>query len=553
MKIDYDTKSGKFLITEVKNDYKTVVGMPDRRFRSVSKVWAAPALRRNIEYIAANMMHAEFSPEAQQVIDEKLAKKTVKAPGFPKWYEFKNPPMSHQQEALDKFYPLDFAAILFEQGLGKTYTAINLTTAWRMSNQIEAAVVICPSAIKLVWEEELAEHCPIPTQREVLESGKYKKAEKFIQNKTDFQWMVVGVEGLSMGGAFEHVKKFVETRKCAIIIDESSRIKTPNKVRTDRCIALGKIAAKRVILSGTSITQGIEDLYSQFKFLDADILGYHSFFSFKAHYCDMVTMEVARDKFVPKIIGYKNEAELARSVAPCTLRVEKKDAVDLPEKVFTNRFVGMNPTQKKIYAEMKTEFFTQVGDSEYEAETVLEQALRLQQITGGHYPHDTGIEIQPRPIPGMNPKLNELMLILDEVTGKVVVWCQFRPEIQLVADALEKAEIQHVAFHGGCSHSEKKEAVSSFRQDPGVKVFLATRAAAYGLTLVEASTAIYYSQGYSLEEYAQSQDRIHRIGQNDPCDYIHLLCDKTIDTKIIKALAAKKNTADFVYNLIKES
>ncbi len=70
--------------------------------------------------------------------------------------------------------------------------------------------------------------------------------------------------------------------------------------------------------------------------------------------------------------------------------------------------------------------------------------------------------------------------------------------------------------------------------------------------MTEASTAIYFSQGYSLEEYSQSQDRIHRIGQNDHCNYIHLVCDKTVDTKIIKALEGKKNVADLIYSLVKE-
>ena len=108
-----------------------------------------------------------------------------------------------------------------------------------------------------------------------------------------------------------------------------------------------------------------------------------------------------------------------------------------------------------------------------------------------------------------------------------------------------------VQFHGGCDDTEKKFAVHSFRRDPETKVFLATRAAAYGLTLIEASTAIYFSQGYSLEEYDQSQDRIHRIGQKDSCNYIHLLCDRTVDTKVIKALKDKKSVAKMVYDSMK--
>lgn len=556
MIINYDSKTNKFLIQSNYNENSIVAGLPDRRFRKVSKVWAVPVLRRNIQYMAKHINNPQmFSKEALAVFNHKIAEFKGKPKGisqFPLWYDFKNAPMAHQTKALCKFFPLNEAAILFEQGLGKTFTAINLSTAWRMTNAIDSVVVICPSSIKLVWQEELDKHCPVPTQRHVLTSGKYNAVDKFIETKEDFQWLMVGVEGLSQGKAIDYVERFMLGRRCVIIIDESSRIKTPNKTRTDRCIKLGKMAYKRVILSGTSITQGLEDFYTQFKFLNPDIIGYNSFYSYRAQYCRTMQVEVGRDRYITKIVGYQNEAELIAAVAPYTTRVEKADALDLPPKTFINRNVEMNPAQKKLYRDMKDELFTEINDQEYEVTTVLEQMLRLQQITGGHYPHDTGEKIVPMPIPGKNPKIEELMSLMDEVSGKMIIWCQFRSEIELVVRALEKADVGYVEFHGGCSHEEKSYAVHNLRNDPRVKVFLATRAAAYGLTLVEASTAVYYSQGYSLEEYLQSQDRIHRIGQDDHCNYVHLVCNKTIDIKIIRALADKKNVADLIYSLIKE-
>lgn len=556
MIINYDQKTNKFLIQANFDENSIVMGMPDRRFRKGSRVWAAPALKRNIQYMAARMNNKSmYSPEAWAVYSGKRKEYEQPPMGeqqFPVWYDFKNSPMEHQDQALKKFFPLNEAAIFFEQGLGKTFTSINLVSAWRMTNNIDSVVVICPSSIKLVWQEELDKHCPIPTQRHVLVAGKYKAADRFIEEREDFQWLMVGIEGLSQGKAIEYVKRFMLGRRCAIIIDESSRIKTPNKTRTDRCIDLGKMAKKRIILSGTSITQGVEDLYTQYKFLNPEILGYDSFYSFRAQYCITTQIEVGMDRSVTKIIGYKNEDELIKTVGPYTVRVEKDDVLDLPPKVFTNRYVEMNPTQKKLYRDMKDELFAEIDGTEYEVTTVLEQMLRLQQITGGHYPHDDGEKVIPTPIPGKNPKIEELMTVLDEISGKAIVWCQFRSEIELVAKALQKAGIHFMEFHGGCTEEEKGLAVQSLRHDPKCKVFLATRAAAYGLTLTEASTAIYFSQGYSLEEYAQSQDRIHRIGQNDHCNYIHLVCDKTVDTKIIKALEGKKNVADLIYSLVKE-
>lgn len=558
MIIEYEQKSGKFLITCAPSEYAVVSGMPDRRFRKTTKTWAAPALKRNVEYMATHMSNPQmYSKEALTAFNEKRAQTAVVASGqsaqevFPPWYKFKNSPMTHQLSGLKKWYPLDYAAIMYEQGLGKTYTSINLSTAWRMTNKIDAVVVICPSSIKLVWNEELQKHCPIEYQSHTLTNTKSKSLENFISNKDDFQWLVVGVEGLSQGNAYDKILSFMVGRRVAIIIDESSRIKTNGKIRTGRCIKLGAMASKRVILSGTALTQGIEDLFPQFKFLDPNILGFNSFYSFRAHFCVMIKMEVKKDQYVPKIVGYKNENELIESVAHCTQRVEKADVLDIEPKVFMNRHVTMNPTQKKAYADMVEELIVSIDGVEYEVTTVLEKMLRLQQITGGFYPSDDGEKTVPKPIPGKNPKLEELIRALDDISGKVIVWCLFRHEIAMIAERLEKEGIGFVEFHGGRSGDEKEEAVKAFKNDPRKKVFLASRAAAYGLTLTESKDAIYYSQGYSLEEYSQSQDRIHRIGQKGTCTYCHLLCDKTVDVDVIEALNGKKNLADMVYNLIK--
>jgi len=181
MIINYDQKQNKFLIQCGFDENSIVMGMPDKRFRKGSRVWAAPALKRNIQYMEQRMNNKSmFSPEAWEIYATKRKELEERAPHvaglhFPPWYEFKNKPMKHQDEALKKFYPLDEAAIFFEQGLGKTFTSINLTSAWRMAGMIDSVVVICPSSIKLVWQEELDKHCPIPTQRHTLMAGKYKK------------------------------------------------------------------------------------------------------------------------------------------------------------------------------------------------------------------------------------------------------------------------------------------------------------------------------------------------------------------------------------------
>ena len=312
------------------------------------------------------------------------------------------------------------------------------------------------------------------------------------------------------------------------------------------------MAKKRIILSGTSITEGIENWYAQFKFLDPNILGYNSFYPFRDHFCITMSMEVAHNRFQTKIIGYKNQEELLGLVAPVAMRVEKKDALDLPEKVFMNRYVTMSKEQARAYKMMKEEFVSMARGSEYEVTTVLEQMMRLQQITGGFHPYDDSKAVSVEPIGKKNPKIEETLELLSEIDGKVIIWCQFKPEIDAVRRALDDAGISNVEFSGSCEDIEKEFAVDRFQNHDDVRVMVASRAAAYGLTLTSASYAIYFSQGYSYEQYAQSQDRIHRIGQTNHCTYIHLLCQGTVDEKVMDALALKQTTAEGIYTGLKE-
>lgn len=560
MQISHDKKTNCFLLSTAfgSGDLALVQAMPERRFRKAQCDWSAPALMRNVRHMAKHMGDRSlYTDEAWQVYSE-IKKKIDDADAFnteplPSWYRFKEPPLQHQRAALDKFYGRDVAALLFEQGLGKTYTAINLACAWNLNGEIEGMLVLCPSSIRLVWEHELEKHSPIPVDVHVHAAGKNAAADKFSASPSPFACLVMGIESLSQGSGVNIAKNFLLSRKCAIVVDESSRIKNPTSLRTDRCIELADFSRKRVILSGTSVTQGIEDWYSQFRFLDGNILGFDSFYSFRDYFCTTATIEVSRNRFVSKIVGYQNEAELAELVAPHAMRVEKKDALDLPDKVFTVRHVEPTKAQWKLYNEMREFMAVDIDtDDAYLVENALEQRLRLMQITGGFKPHDDGETVQAVPIDGKNPKVEAVVEIAEELNGKkFVVWCQFHAEVQAVADALATAGVQAVQFHGKMSDEEKRASDRAFKEDPRVQAMIATRAAAYGLTWTAASYAVYFSQSYSLEEYSQSLDRIHRIGQANKCTYIHLAIANTIDVDVARALANKQNIATMAYESIK--
>ena len=133
-------------------------------------------------------------------------------------------------------------------------------------------------------------------------------------------------------------------------------------------------------MTGTPVTKGAEDVYSQFRFLDSQILGYDSFYSFKARYCIMGGFENRQ------VVSYQNIEELTRNIEGHSFRVLKKDCLDLPDKIYQRHYVEMTPKQKQIYQNLKKSFVAELEGQTIEAPEAITRLLRLQQILCGWFP-----------------------------------------------------------------------------------------------------------------------------------------------------------------------
>ncbi len=554
--IEYE--DGSFLISISFAMNYMIQELPERKWMKAAKVWKVPANWRAKEAMAHLQTRADWSDDAMEAyyeIKESKPPVGVKAPLAA--YPFKTNPFGHQNDAYDKFYGLDKGAIFFEQGLGKSKTAVDLVSMWhgweKDSKYLDSVVVICPVSIRQVWEGEFEVHCPIKYQMQLLDTKKDPIWKGELGPEDGLRVLVVGVESLSQGGAWERLKALVDgLGSMCLIVDESSRVKNHKAIRTERVVQFSTFCDKVLILTGTPVTQGIQDLYSQFQVLNPETLALNSFYAFRNRYCVMGGFEMRQ------IVAYQNVPELMELIEPWAMRREKEDCLDLPPKTFQTRTVNMAPAQAKAYKELKKNLFTEIenlsGEKDrIEVEMILEAYLRLQQITGGFYPvvQEDGTTLAT-PIPGKNPKLADLLELMDELAGrKVIIWTRFRAELAALVHALDKMKLDIVQFHGGLTEDEKKASVQAF-QNGDADVLIATpQSAAYGLTLTAAHTAIYYSMGFSLEEYLQSQDRIHRIGQEVSCSYILMGCAGTVDLNVIEVLQEKKTLADFVSDRLK--
>jgi len=326
-------------------------------------------------------------------------------------------------------------------------------------------------------------------------------------------------------------------------IDESTTIKTPTARRTKNIIKIGLDAKYKRIMTGSPITKNPLDLYTQCEFLDPWLLDFASYYAFRNRYAEMKTMHI-RGRSIQVVDKFQNLGELSDIVKEFSYRVLKEDCLDLPPKVFIKRHISLTSDQKKVYEQMKEQAIAHLNGKVTTTMTVLTQLMRLHQITCGYVTADDGTTQQVE-----SNRLNELMSILEDTDGKVIIWANYQMSVSEIMQALTKkyGANSFVHYYGLTPQEDRQDYIRKFQNDPECRFIIGTpQTGGYGITLTEANTVIYYSNGYDLEKRLQSEDRAHRIGQKKTVTYIDLICEDTIDEKIVKALRNKINIASEV-------
>ena len=465
-------------------------------------------------------------------------------------YKFKTEPYEHQKDALKKCWNKEAFAIFSEMVTGKTKIALDNACILYNRGKIDRLLVVAPKGAYMNWVDlEIPTHVPDYINTKVLAwkpstSAKYKAQLKDIMDLSDYRLkiMVMNVEAFSTKKGLNFAKLFL-IGKSLMIVDESTTIKNPQAKRTKSMLLLAKEAKYRRIMTGSPVTQSPMDLWSQMDFLDPEILGQSSFYAFRTRYAVMITANAAggTHKF-QKIVKFRNLEHLGKLVSPHSYRILKKDCLDIPDKIFTKRDIELSEEQQKAYQEMKSNAMTILKDKSMTAVNVLTQLIRLHQITCGHMKTDDDEVIELK-----NNRLTELMQILGETTGKVIIWANYIYDIHAIEKAVKEefGRNSYCTYYGATKAEDRQKCIYDFQNSKNdCRFFIGnTQTGGYGITLTAASTVIYYSNNYDLEKRIQSEDRAHRIGQKNKVLYIDLVAKGTVDEKIIQSLRNKVNIA----------
>ncbi len=471
-------------------------------------------------------------------------------------YQYKTEPFKHQGELWERTRDLAHYALFWEQGTGKTKPTIDTAGHLFERGEIDTLLVLAPNGVHLNWlTDELPKHMPdallessyrFGWQSKRATTKKHQRAAEGALKHRGLVVVAMAYDAIVTARGKAFAKALLTKRKCFYVLDESARIKTPGAKRTKTVVASGKHAAYRRILTGTPISNNPFDVYSQMRFLDPDFWKPHGLGSFEAFKTFFGVWEEGyngkTDQRYKVLSHFRNLELLKRMLQEHSSRVTKDDVLDLPPKLYSKRYHDLTPEQGRLYRELRDEFETELLNGDViEVPLALVRLLRLQQVVCGYIPSEDGERMHR--ISESNPRADLLADVLEDIPHAAIIWARFKLDIDLIMDVVGD---RGVRYDGQVEDDDRLKAKQAF-QNGDAQFFVATPdTAGEGLTLTQARTVIYYSNGFKLSARLQSEDRAHRIGQEHPVQYIDFVAPDTVDEHIVEALRNKQQIASLV-------
>lgn len=431
----------------------------------------------------------------------------------------------HQAKGVEKLRRIKVGALYMEMGTGKTRVALELIKIRIEMGKINHVLWLCPCSVKENLRRDLIKHI----------------GEGFESYIT-----ICGIETLSSSikKNFE-LLELVESNKVFLIVDESNLVKNHKAKRTSNIIRLSEKCTYKIILNGTPISRNEQDLYSQWYILDWRVLGYKSFWSFSANHLEY-------DEFVPgKIRRTLNTDYLVEKIAPYSYQVKKCECLDIPEKTYETIYYDLTNEQDTHYSEVADELMFKLN--ELKPNTIYRLFTGLQNVISGYIVDTEGENLKRERMfknPFNNPRIQKLLEIISTIEDeKIIIFAKYTDEILEIVEVLNSKYGDDVAvpFYGDVTQKNRQLNIEKFKGKS--KYLIANKqCGAYGLNLQFCNYIIYYNNDWDYSTRIQSEDRVHRIGQNKNVHIVDMCASYTLDERIIKCLVRKENLIDSFKN-----
>jgi non-specific serine/threonine protein kinase len=412
-----------------------------------------------------------------------------------------------------------------DMGLGKTIQALSFLHHLKQVNGSLRALVVCPTTLLFNWQNEIVKFTPGLTY--YVHHGSTRTRD-FLR-KTDIDIIIT-----TYGTLRSDIRQLVELSFDYVVLDESQAIKNPSS-KVTRAAGLLK-AANRLCLSGTPLQNNTFDIFAQMNFLNPGMLG---------------TVEMFKQEFSIPIdkFGEKEQKDhLRKLLYPFILRRTKEQvARDLPEKQEMVLFCEMGEEQRKIYEAYRNDYRDRIlgivdeqGIQKSQL-TILQGLMKLRQICDS-----PAIVKEEERYPNHSVKLEELgREITENISNhKALVFSQFLGMLALIKEKMKELGVSYEYFDGSSTVAERERAIRRFQEDDTCRVFLISlKAGGVGLNLTAADYVYIVDPWWNPAVEQQAIDRTHRIGQTKNIFAYRMICNDTVEDKILKLQERKRSLA----------
>ncbi len=445
----------------------------------------------------------------------------------------------YQLDAVRAASELPFAGIFHEQGLGKTKIAIDLVLHWLESDSVDTVFVVTKKSLVQNWTNEIGIHSHLAprTLSDDRQSNGYALNAPVLIYVLNYEVLVSNQDLMTL---------FLKTCRVGVILDESQKIKNPEAKITKCLLELADYFHRKIIMTGTPVANRPQDIWSQIKFLDGGKALGKDFGEFKAK-VNIPKKENGRE--------YRNAlSKVNEKIRNFSMRETKLTAgIELPRKTILSHVVDLSPCQARIYNNYRDDLChkikTEFGRRLDKTEAILKRLLRLVQCASN--PGMIDPEYNENPAKYVNLiKLLETDIFPNQ--HKAIIWTSFINNAEWLGEKLKDYGV--IVVHGHISLDQRNRKIESFLSVPDCNIMVATPGAAKeGFTLTVANHSIFFDRSFSLDDYLQAQDRIHRISQRRECFVHNLIAAETIDEWVdsllyVKHTAAQITQGDSVQN-----
>lgn len=444
-------------------------------------------------------------------------------------------PHSYQKYAINFITHNPITAVLLDMGMGKTaITLMAIDYLMYEYFEIVKVLVICPLRVTRTWRDEVDKWEQLSGYRLSIVTGSVAQRKKaleadadiYIINRENVPWLVE--------------KSGVPFDFDMVVIDELSSFKNHQTARHKALMKVRPMIKRIVGLTGTPVSQGLMDLFAEFKVLDLGQRLGRFVGQFRLNYFrpDKVNGNIVYSyKLLPGA-----EERIYEKIQDITISMKAVDFLDMPELINTEYPVYLEEKEQKEYEALKKDLILSTPEHEVTAANAASLVNKLSQMANGAVYTDEG-EI----VTFHDKKLDALEDIIESANGKpllVAYW--FKHDYTRIVDRLERIGVKHMKI-------DSDESITKWNNKEIPVALIHPASAGHGLNLQKGgNTMVWFGITWSLELYQQCVCRLYRQGQTEgTVTIIHLITQGTVDEKIMKALSQKDTTQSALIEAVK--